>query len=791
MKIGLLTAFNGSDTTYSLVNVVTVQLRMLIEAGYRPIVFVGLLFKGDGIWKDKRIALRYVTPQTLPDQCKDIDVMLCHDIVFLGQHEEWGAVVRQLAQERPHIAWIHWQHSRGDPQVAPCENSWYAYPNQGDLDHVAWLNQAPRERVRYVPHALDFDYLQWPPLAIRIAQDFDFYRVDVAVFLPTRLDRQKQIDKAVRLVAGLKRAGRSVCLLVGDAMATGDRFLEYKREVNALARELGLTDKEFAFLGEHYEECHLGVPRAVVKALLEMSNLFIQPSNAETCSLVALEASLAGNLLIINADFPPLHALYADAIKLPFGSILTDTKYYRHFIDENGNETKIEDAQQYWDDQAVILTAILDTQLAQKVKRQQLVDRWPRDVFDRYLEPLMLEAWRTVRTNDKEQQHGDSDVTAIITTLDNLPILRRQIPILSKQCGRVIVVNNGSEDDTCEWLKQHYKTYPNLHVIQRNNEGAGKGRNTGIAFWGGFIQSPYTLMIDGGILPPLNGVAVLKDYLERHPDVGIVSPEVLGDGEKRRGCYVEDEADALDIWPRIEDQWTFPQCTLSGTAFALVRANVWERSRFSEDGPFGQPGWGCDDNEMQFKWNALGVIHHDIVAESGVRLYRRGAGSFMRLFRETGIWPNQYGSVYEQRNVKMFQDWRQYYDPIWGKFGDIEYSFVLKDLRFPELVYRIKQIHEDFKDHSHEIIVYEDGLDAVSLQWLDTYALRWHWGDTAILPSGQIVHRDIGNEQIWSGDVLRGHRPPRGKTIILEKPSRHTVLLRELLENQMIQIEAA
>lgn len=783
MKIGILTAFNGSDTTYSLVNVVTVQLRMLIEAGYRPIVFVGLLFKGDGIWKDNRITLRYATPQTLAEQCADIDVMLCHDIVFLGQHEEWGAVVRQLAQERPHIAWIHWQHSRGDPQVEPCANSWYAYPNQGDLDHVAWLNQAPRARVRYVPHALDFDYLGWLPLAIRIALDFNFHRVDVAVFLPTRLDRQKQIDKAVRLVAGLKRAGRSVCLLIGDAMATGDRFLEYKREVNDLARELGLTDKEFAFLGEHYEECHLGVPRAVVKALLEMSDLFIQPSNAETCSLVALEASLAGNLLVINADFPPIHDLYRDAIKLPFGSVLMDTKYYRHFVDEAGVETKIEDAQQYWDDQAMTLAAILDMQLTQRVKRQQLADRWPRDVFDHYLEPLMLEAYHAVKTDDEIQPRGDPDVTAIITTLDNLPILRRQIPILLEQCRRVIVVNNGSEDGTKNWLLDHgFANGDRLIFVNSQNNGAGPGRNIGLWTWGAYPKTPYTLMIDGGILPPLNGVAVLKDYLERHPDVGIVSPEVLANAAGE-SCYVSDEADALDIWPRIEDQWTFPQCTLSGTAYALVRASVWERSRFSEEGPFGQAGWGCDDNEMQFQWNALGIIHHDIVVESGVRLFRRGAGSFMRLYRETGIWPNQYGSVYERRNVKLLQDWRQYYDPIWGKFGDVEYSFILEGWQFPDLVYTIKRLHDEYKDHSHEIIVHEDGLDAVARQWLDTYALRWPWGDTAILPSGQIIHRDSINERIWSGDVLRGERQPRGKQVIIVTPGQMITSVSHIMDS--------
>lgn len=765
MKIGILTAFNGSDQSYSLVNVVAVQLRMLIDAGYRPIVFVGPAFAGSGIWADPRIVLRRIAVEQLADTSADVDVMLCHDIVFLKQHEAWGTALRQLARQRGDLALIHWQHSRGDPQVEPCAHSWYAYPNHGDLEHVAWLNQAPLERVRYIPHALDTDYLQWPPLALKIAQDFKFHQVDVAVFLPTRLDRQKQVEKALRVVAGLKHAGRSVCFLVGDAMATGERFLEYKAELKDLARELDLTNRDFAFLGECYDECHTSTPRPDVKALLEMSNLFIQPSNAETCSLVALEASLAGNLLMINADFEPIHHLYEDAVQMPFGSILKETTYWRHFKDSDGVETKTKDPQAFFDDQADALGSVLDAQLTLKVKRQQLRERWPAEVFDRYLEPLILEVYRETHLNALDASSGDPDVMAIITTLDNLPILRRQIPSMLEQCGHVVVVANGSLDGTYEWLMQNYSRHPRVAIVSRDNEGAGKGRNAGLAEWDK-RPTAYTLMLDGGIMPPLNGAAVMKDYLERHPEVGVISPEVCV-YEDGRSCYVSDEAKALETWPPIADKDCFAQCTLSGTAYALVRAEVWRKSRYSEEGPFGQAGWGCDDNEMQFQWNALGILHHDINLLTGLTLYRRGSGSFARLYRETGIWPSQYGSVYEQRNVKMFQDWRQYYDPIWGKFGEIEYSFLISGLHFPDLAHTIKRLHDEYREHSHEIIVTDaDSLNPISQAWLKAFALRWPWGDVTILSDGKHLHRDGSNEAIWTGDILLGNRQPRGKTII-------------------------
>jgi hypothetical protein len=44
--------------------------------------------------------------------------------------------------------------------------------------------------------------------------------------------------------------------------------------------------------------------------------------------------------------------------------------------------------------------------------------------------------------------------------------------------------------------------------------------------------------------------------------------------------------------------------------------------------------------------------------------------------------------------------------------------------------------------------------------WLDTFALRWPWGDCTIDPSGKILKRGADYpEELWSGDVVR-HRGP-------------------------------
>jgi glycosyltransferase involved in cell wall biosynthesis len=747
-RIGILTTFSGSDEAYSLVGVVKVQLKMLLDAGYRPVLFAHPAFTGNGVFSEKRIEIRKpATPGDLGGMVGDIDVIFCHDIVFLSQHREWAAGICEVAKLYPQIAWLHWQHSRGDGQVsAHPERSWFAYPNQGDLQHCAEVNNTDVDHVFYVPHPLDVDYFGWPELAVRIAEAHEYPFVDVAGILPARLDRQKQVEKAVRIYAGLKRAGRSVSFLVADAYATGAHFVQYKREVEQIARDQGLTDTEFAFLGERYEECTYATPRAVVKSLFEMGNLFIQPSTAETSSLVVMEAALAGNLLVINADFPPIHHLYAKALALPFGSVLEDTKYYRHIRLTDGTEQKVEDPQIYWDDEArKTILPMLDGQTSITVKRQQLRERWPSKVFADYIQPL-IDKIKPIRTSPAAT--GDPDVTAIITTLDNLPLLQRQIDILTAECGHVIVVNNGSKDGTREWLEAN--PYLKVSYINHTNRGAGPGRNAGLAMWDN--STPYTLMVDGGILPPVGAVKQLKAYLERHPEAAVVSPEVAT-------CFTTEESDATLIAPALPDDLEcFWQRCLSSTAFCLARKEAWI-VRFSEEGPYGEPGWGVDDNDMAYRWDDLEIVHHEFTLKAaGWLLYRRASGSFKRIAEETGIGANQYGSVYERRNVKCQQDWRKYHAALYGRAGVPTASYIIRDVPMPEFAKLVKRLHAS--DPNCEIVV-ESDYDPEVTRWLDTFALRWPWGDTTIDPvDGKILHRGTDYpEELWSGDVVRNRGP--------------------------------
>ena len=335
----------------------------------------------------------------------------------------------------------------------------------------------------------------------------------------------------------------------------------------------------------------------------------------------------------------------------------------------------------------------------------------------------------------------DQDITAIVTTLDNLPSLRRQLPILLEECGRVVVVVNGSQDGTVEWLDSF--SDPALRVVVRENLGAGPGRNAGLAAWDE-RPTPFTLMLDGGILPLRGGAVAMKRYLLEHLDVDVISPEVAT-------CFTTDEALADRRMLLIDPEHCFAQRALSSTAYCLCRASAW-CVRFSEDGPFGEPGWGVDDNDMAFRWDTAGVLHYDF---QGPLVYRRASGSFARIQKETGFSANGYGSVYEKRLVKLEQEWP-------GEMGKCVVVSVIIPAwnEYPLFAHAVKLLHEDLKNVPHEIIVVDNGSTDITRWWLDTFALRQWWGDATVdaltkEPLRKVEHAELAD--VWTGNVIVVH----------------------------------
>ena len=347
-----------------------------------------------------------------------------------------------------------------------------------------------------------------------------------------------------------------------------------------------------------------------------------------------------------------------------------------------------------------------------------------------------------------------TDVCAVVTTLDNLPNLKETVTVLrTEPLSEIIIVNNGSRDGTKEWLAEQ----EGLTIINRENKGAGPGRNAGIDAAKPF---DYALMLDGGIRPLRGRTARLLDYLDRHGECDVI------------GVHIFDfETDKEHAWRRwnnpITDDRTYKNTRLSHTAYALTRARAWDGIRWFEGGPFGEPGWGADDDKMAYDWNRAGISIHVVRCAcnegkpcTGVHPYRRASGSFTRLFQDTGIWPNQYGSVYEKRVVWLNQNecdqqtldqWGEPWLTIVIRASGIYSAKVIK--RAHERLRR-RRFGEGWghKWNPFSIMTWCPKDDPVFWEWAEPRRLRQHHGDTVILSNGRIIKRDRHNEDTWTGD---------------------------------------
>jgi hypothetical protein len=339
-------------------------------------------------------------------------------------------------------------------------------------------------------------------------------------------------------------------------------------------------------------------------------------------------------------------------------------------------------------------------------------------------------------------------IKCVITTMDNLPNNKEQLDVLRSDplISEIVIVNQESLDGTKEWLNEQ----PDVTAIHRANNGAGPGRNSGIDEAGEF---DYLLLLDGGIRPLHNGTMYLLDYLDRHPEVDVVAPDwhdLETDYEK-----------AWRRWPgRIEDGETYHHRVLSLTHYCLSRKRAWDGFRFAEHGPFGEKGWGADDDELAHRW-ADAVSPIVVHAVQGIRVYRRASGSFRRLFKETGIWPNQYGSCFEKRLV-----WLQQEQPHHGKgyqWGEPWLTVIVKVGNVEETAKLIKLAHDELRQrhfappwnrypNPYSIVAWvPDGDNQEFLDWAEPRRLRQHHGDTIIV-DGEVIRKDRKNEETWTGD---------------------------------------
>lgn len=349
-KIAIFTTFYEVDSGFSLISVVENQIQMLLDNGYDPIVLVQEDFQKtkNQLWQESNIDIRPIVPR-LDSHYKafvnmlnklEVDVVITHDLILhLHTYKAHDRAIREYAKKNPDILWLHYIHSR-PTQNYETPPGWVVFPNWTDKPQVVKCYSTDRVVSNRASHSIDpLKIWSYDQLAIDLVKKSNLLSGDITAIYPRGGDPGKQTDKVIRLMAGVKNAGYNPKLLIVDWQSQGDKFQKYMDKMEILAEELELSENVY-FTSRLDDRCSQGIPRKNVIELLDLTNVYIHSSEAETYGLVPHEAMLRGNLVCLNWDWEVMRELFGDnAIYFDFGSATINRAYQP-------------DEQTFWNDEA-------------------------------------------------------------------------------------------------------------------------------------------------------------------------------------------------------------------------------------------------------------------------------------------------------------------------------------------------------------------------------------------------------------------------------------------------------
>ena len=352
MKVAVLTMFNGLSSTYSLVNVVAEQLKMLLDNGVKTKVLVSQDCNDDerkGVYADARLEWVKVTNRfkgnkihwydysqpdgkvhetfydeveviagDLEDKLLDVDICIMHDIHYQGWHLVHNVAVRKVQEKLPNIKFIAMTHSipfnrPPNPKwpfscrYTPMPNTTYVYPTYSGIPALAKQYNVPEGRCRVVHNSLNLK--SFMSKEVRSIHDrIDLISPDIIIIYPARFTTGKKFEKVAAL-AGVIQAQTElqVKVVFCDFPSMDTKPDKYKEFITKTGYSHGLKKTDIFFTSDlGYVE---GFPRSGVLELFTLSNLFICPSFSESFGLTVIEAASRGNFLVLNEAVPALEEL--------------------------------------------------------------------------------------------------------------------------------------------------------------------------------------------------------------------------------------------------------------------------------------------------------------------------------------------------------------------------------------------------------------------------------------------------------------------------------------------------
>lgn len=118
-------------------------------------------------------------------------------------------------------------------------------------------------------------------------------------------------------------------------------------------------------------------------------------------------------------------------------------------------------------------------------------------------------------------------VSGCIVTHDNMRTIGTTLStLLSCTQGvdfKLYIVDNLSTDGTIEWVRANYGSDPRVEILEPGtNRGFGAGHNLVLPL----LTSELHAIINPDVVLREDAVAAMADYMQAHPDVGLLSPRI-------------------------------------------------------------------------------------------------------------------------------------------------------------------------------------------------------------------------------------------------------------------------
>lgn len=136
------------------------------------------------------------------------------------------------------------------------------------------------------------------------------------------------------------------------------------------------------------------------------------------------------------------------------------------------------------------------------------------------------------------------ELAVIILNWNGRKLLERFLPIASRysitEDADLIVADNGSTDDSVEWVKAHH---PEVKVLSfSENYGFAEGYNKAIKQ----MQYKYTILLNSDVEVTEDWTRPLLDFMRRNSDVGALQPKIRSWKERTKFEYAGAAGGYLD-----------------------------------------------------------------------------------------------------------------------------------------------------------------------------------------------------------------------------------------------------